>query len=76
MTQHKGHDMTTIDGLRTGQAARLIGVSEQTIRALVRAGTLKSVSTPLGVLVDEDDAHRLAEQRDQRALARTEKGRR
>ena len=55
--------MVTIDGLRTGEAARLIGVSEQTIRAMVRAGTLKAATTALGVLVDVDDAHRLAEAR-------------
>src|SRR3712207_2827235 len=71
--QHKEIAMpATIDGLRTGEAARLIGVSEQTVRGPVRAGKLKAVSTPLGALIDEDSAHQLAAAREQ--AARTRRG--
>ena len=55
--------MVTVDGLRTGEAARMIGVSEQTIRAFVRTGKLRGATTALGVLIDEDDAHRVAAER-------------
>jgi excisionase family DNA binding protein len=61
----------TIDGLRTGEAARLIGVSEQTVRGLVRAGKLQAVSTPLGALIDEDATRQLAAVRQ---AAQREKG--
>lgn len=54
----------TLDGLRTGEAARLLGLSEQTTRALARAGKLRATQTALGLLVDEADAHRLAAERE------------
>jgi excisionase family DNA binding protein len=60
----------TIEGLRTGEAARLIGVSEQTVRGLVRAGKLRAVQTPLGALIDEDSAHQLADAREKAAQTR------
>ena len=53
----------TIEGLRTGEAARLLGVSEQSVRTLVRRRKLLATVTPLGLLVDEADAHRLAAER-------------
>lgn len=56
--------VTTIGGLRTGEAARMIGVSEQTIRSLVRRGLLRAMQTPHGVLIDDTDAHRLAAERE------------
>ncbi len=68
--------MVTIGGLRTGEAARLIGMSEQSVRAFVRAGTLKATRTPLGLLIDADDARRLADQRDRLAHAHARKDRR
>ena len=60
----------TVDGLRTSEAARMIGVSEQTIRAWVRACLLSHVQTPLGALIDSQAAHDLAAQRDQQARER------
>lgn len=69
----------TIDGLRTGEAARLIGVSEQTIRAWVRDGRLPATRTPLGALVDAAAVAQLAAEREQaareRPRARQERGR-
>ena len=55
--------LATVDGLRTGEAVRLLVVSEQTVRAFVRARKLRATVTPLGLLMDEPDAHRLAESR-------------
>jgi len=63
--------VATVDGLTTGQAARLLGLSEQSVRGLVRAGKLAAVQTPLGALIDEADAHRLAAARDQIARERS-----
>ena len=63
--------VATVDGLRTGQAARLLGLSEQTVRTLVRRRQLAAVQTPYGLLVDEADAHRLAAQREEVALERS-----
>jgi len=62
---------TVIDGLRTGEAARLLGLSEQTVRTLVRRRQLEAVQTPYGLLVDEADARRLAAEREQSARDRT-----
>ena len=62
----------TVDGLRTSEAARLLGLSEQTVRGLVRAGKLPAIQTPYGALIDCQAAHNLAAQRE--AAAR-EKGR-
>jgi len=59
-----------IDGLRTGQAARLLGLSEQSVRTLVRRRKLVAIKTPYGLLVDEADAHRLAAEREQTAARR------
>ena len=60
----------TVGGLRTGEAARLLGLSEQTVRTLVRRRQLVAVQTPYGLLVDEADAHRLAAEREQIAARR------
>jgi len=56
--------VATVDGLTTGQAARLLGLSEQSVRGLVRRRKLVAVRTALGLLVDEVDARRLAAERD------------
>jgi len=59
-----------IAGLRTGEAARVLGLSEQTVRTLVRRRQLAAVRTPYGLLVDEADAHRLAGERERIARER------
>ena len=64
----------TIDGLRTGEAARLLGVSEQSVRGFICAGKLRAVQTPLGALVDEESAHQLAEAREQARRERRRPG--
>ena len=38
--------------LTTGQAARLLGISAERVRQLVREGKLDATSTPLGLLFD------------------------
>lgn len=60
-----------VEGLTTGQAARLLGLSEQSVRDFVRRGLLRAVQTPLGAIVDEEDAHRLAAKREQQHRERT-----
>jgi len=54
----------TVDGLRTSEAARMIGVSEQTIRTWVRRGMTPHVATPLGALLDSQAVHDLAARRE------------
>lgn len=55
---------TDVNGLTTSQAARLLGVSEQSVRDFVRRGALEAVQTPHGSVIDSDDAHRLAATRE------------
>ncbi len=47
----------------TGQAARRLEVSEERVRQLTRCGELKSVTTPLGRLIDARSVDELAERR-------------
>ena len=54
--------------LTTGQAARAIGVSEQTIRIWTRSKRLRGEPTPLGHLYDAREVGRVIAQRE--ALAR------
>jgi excisionase family DNA binding protein len=61
---------TDVDGLTTSQAARLLGLSEQTIRDFVKRGTLPATSTPHGSLIDEAAAHRLATERERQRRER------
>ena len=46
--------MTADRYLSTSQAARLLGLSAERVRALVRSGQLASVPTALGALVPQD----------------------
>ena len=64
---------TTIDEkLTTAQAARAIGVSEQTIRIWTRSKRLRGEPTPLGHLYDAREIGRVIAQRE--ALARERRG--
>ena len=54
--------------LTTSQAARALGVSEQTVRQWARSRRLRSEATPLGRLFDAVDVGRLIAIRE--ALAR------
>jgi len=56
--------------LTTAQAARVLGISEQSVRAWTRAGKLQATVTPLGLLIDEQSAHRLAAEREEAARER------
>jgi len=47
--------LATDSALTTSIAARIAGVSEQSIRAWARAGILPHEQTPLGMLIDRDD---------------------
>ena len=61
-----------IGGLRTGEAARVLGVSEQSVRSWARAGRLPYTATPYGALFDTRAVHTLAAQRER--IARTRSG--
>jgi excisionase family DNA binding protein len=56
----------------TSQAARLLEVSDQWIRTLMRSGQLAHVVTPLGRLIPRDAVERLARERRGRRRQRTE----
>ena len=58
--------------LTTSQAARALGVSEQTVRQWARSRRLRSEATPLGRLFDAVDVGRLIAIRE--ALARERGG--
>ena len=62
--------LATAEQLTTAQAARALGVSEQTVRVLTRAGTLPAQFTPLGALLDGQAVHDRAVQREARARGR------
>lgn len=49
--------------ISTGEASRLLGVSQQSIRNFIRDGKLKATKTQLGNLVDQADVERLREER-------------
>jgi len=49
--------------LRSGEAARRLRVSQESIRQWVRLGKLDCVETPLGRLFDPTEVERLARQR-------------
>ena len=58
--------------MSVSQAARCAGVSEQTLRAWLRAGVLRHERTALGRLIDAADLGALIAQRE--ALARERRG--
>lgn len=49
--------------LSSGEAARRLRVSQESIRQWVRLGKLDCVETPLGRLFDPEDVERLAHER-------------
>ncbi len=50
--------------LTTSQAARILGLSDQSVRALARSGKLPATQTPLGMLLDPLAVHALAAERE------------
>jgi excisionase family DNA binding protein len=58
--------------LTTSEAARVLEVSDQWVRALMRSGRLAHVVTPLGRLIPRDAVERLARERRGRRRQRTE----
>ncbi len=50
--------------LTTSQAARILGLSDQSVRAFVRSGRLPAMATPLGMLLDPLIVHALAAARE------------
>ena len=56
-----------VGGMTTSEAARALGVASETVRTWARQRRVRAVETPHGLLFDEDDVHRLAEQRDRAA---------
>jgi len=61
--------VATLDGMTTAEAARALGLSEQTVRGLVRSGKLPSVRTPPGSVIDEAGVHRLSAERERASTA-------
>ncbi len=51
------------DLISTGQASRLIGISQPWLRRLIHAGQLEAVETPLGALLRREDVEAYAERR-------------
>lgn len=49
--------------LRTGEAARILEVSDVTVRAMVREGKLAAQETPLGMLFDPAEVERVRAER-------------
>ncbi len=49
--------------LSPAQAARLLGITPQWVRKLAQAGQLRAIETPLGWLIDQEDAIRMAVER-------------
>ena len=56
--------VAALDQLTTAQAARILAVSEQTVRAWVRMGKLPAQITALGALIDCQAVHDLAARRE------------
>lgn len=50
--------------LTTSEAARLLEISVERVRQLVKEGTLKAKETPLGRLFDPQEVKRLARERE------------
>ncbi len=62
------HSPETDGWMSTSMAARLIGVSGESVRLWLRSGALPHQATPLGALIRREDVDRLIEQRDRRAV--------
>jgi excisionase family DNA binding protein len=58
--------------LTTSEAARVLEVSDQWVRSLMRSGRLAHVVTPLGRLIPREAVERLARERRGRRRQRTE----
>jgi excisionase family DNA binding protein len=61
-----------VDLLTTSQVARLLKVSDQWVRTLLRNGRLAHVATPLGRLIPREAVERLARERRGRRRQRIE----
>ena len=59
-----------LEKLTTSAAARVAGVSEQSIRAWAKAGALPHEVTPLGMLIARDDLETFLEARDRQRAQR------
>ena len=55
--------------LTTGQAARVLAVSPDWIRKLVRQGVLPCIETPLGRLIPSEAVERLRQEREAKNAA-------
>ncbi len=52
--------------MTTSEVARMVGVSEQSVRQWTRAGVLRAERTPLGSLYDPAEVGRLIAERERR----------
>jgi excisionase family DNA binding protein len=55
--------------LTTSQAGRVLGISDQTVRLMLKRGRLSYTPTPYGALIDRADCERLAAERRARQSA-------
>jgi excisionase family DNA binding protein len=55
-----------VEYLSPSQAAARVGVSHQTIVAWMDAGRLRGLRTPIGRLIEKQDAERVAQERRER----------
>ena len=62
--------MLVLERLRTSAAARLLGCSEQSVRAWAASGRLQAIETPLGKLYDRADVEALAAERERQRAQR------
>ena len=62
--------------LTTSAAARVAGVSEQTVRSWARSGRLPVIATPLGMLIDRAALGQVIAEREAAGRARAAAGRR
>ena len=59
-------DMSTVEWLTPARAARILGVTPQRVRQMMRSGELVCVHTPLGRLADPASVERLRVEREGR----------
>ncbi len=55
--------MELVGMLRTGEAARRLGISQEALRSWVRRGKIRCVETPFGRLFERGEVNRLAVER-------------
>lgn len=63
--------ITTATEMGTSEAARCLGIASETLRSWVRQGKITARVSPLGLLFDAHEVHRLAAEREEGARERS-----